>query len=103
MNEMGNWSELHSERSNLLQNPYFREVIESKKSKTLHADEKQQQNMLFAAWRRGAFLIMPRPQTFQLHKVVYQSFFLRYHLFLYYQWSNASFRILKKTGGNMFL
>ena len=37
-----------------------REVIEGKKSKTLHT-HKIQQNMLFAASRRGALLIMPRP------------------------------------------
>ena len=45
-----------------------KEVLEGKKSKTLHAHVKNQENMLFVASRRGVLLIMPCPQTFQLQK-----------------------------------
>jgi hypothetical protein len=59
-----------------------REVIEGKKSKTLCA-HKIQQNMLFAASRRGALLIMPRPLLGCQIKAEIKGFLLRYSLFLY--------------------
>ena len=51
--------------------------------KTLHAPVKNQQKMLFAARRRGALLIMPRPLSeFQI-KAEIKSFLLKYRLFQY--------------------
>jgi hypothetical protein len=42
--------------------------------------------MLFAASKRGALLIMPRPLLGCQIKAVIKGFLLRYRLFLYYQW-----------------
>ena len=42
--------------------------------------------MLFAARRRGALLIMPRPLSGCQIKAEIKGFLLRYRLFLYYQW-----------------
>ena len=42
--------------------------------------------MLFAAWRRGALLIMPRPFSRCQIKAEIKGFLLMYRLFLYYKW-----------------
>ena len=57
--------------------------LEGKKSKTLRA-VKNQQNMLFAARRRGALLVMPHPLSGCQMKVEIKGFLLMCSLFLYY-------------------
>ena len=51
-------------------------VIEDKKSKTLHAPVKNQQKMLFAVRRRGTLIIMPRPLSGCQIKAEIQTFLL---------------------------
>ena len=57
----------------------------------------------FATSMRGTLLIMPGPQTFQLQNADYQTFLLKYHLFLYKQWlfknNEKSWRKFSQCGG----
>ena len=60
---------------------------------------KIQQNMLFAAGGRGGLLVKPCPLSGSQIKAEIKGFLLMYHFFCTIY---GSFRILKKTGGNIF-